>query len=195
MTKPARLRLPQLQPKAAKLLGLSSASSSFASLTWSPNASTVVSPDAHTVDVFADAPIPDVDDDYEEYSPMTPLTSVLDSDRTPAARDVGASKWTPDWPEPDDDYIENMMRRRPALLQQEELVELVPLHNQDSRSIGELGGPVPSRLLKGSAAFISSTTDKNIVDNDEDDEDPLTVYKQIARVPKSEGVPANATNS
>ncbi|KAJ2845680.1 hypothetical protein GGI22_006477 [Coemansia erecta] len=77
-----------------------------------------------------------------------------------------ASNWTPDWPEPDNEYVEAMMRRRSLL------------HPSSS-----FGHQMHQRRLE----------DTHTACNPEDD-DPLVVWKQLAQLPPIAGVPRGATN-
>ncbi|KAJ1796142.1 hypothetical protein LPJ59_003928 [Coemansia sp. RSA 2399] len=76
-----------------------------------------------------------------------------------------ASNWTPDWPEPDNEYVEAMMRRRSLL------------------HPSSFGHQMHQRRLE----------DTHTACNPEDD-DPLVVWKQLAQLPPISGVPRGATN-
>lgn len=74
------------------------------------------------------------------------------SNETNGEEELGASKWVPDWPEPDPEYVEALLMRRR------------PLHH-------------------------------TISIDDDDGQDPLTVWHHIAALPRLAGIPAGADNS
>ncbi|KAJ2555249.1 hypothetical protein EV175_002319 [Coemansia sp. RSA 1933] len=77
------------------------------------------------------------------------------------------SNWTPDWPEPDDEYVETMMRRR----------SLLNNHTQAALS----GHQMHQRGPDTHTACIP-------------EDDPLVVWKRVALLPPISGVPHGATN-
>ncbi|KAJ2662121.1 hypothetical protein IWW48_002017 [Coemansia sp. RSA 1200] len=84
-----------------------------------------------------------------------------------------ASKWTPDWPEPDDEYVETMMRRRSLLFAPTRL----HMHHR--------------RLDTTAAAAVACSGSPGDTSGD----DPLLVWQQPALLPPIAGIPRNATNA
>ncbi|KAJ2524694.1 hypothetical protein GGI11_000632 [Coemansia sp. RSA 2049] len=85
-----------------------------------------------------------------------------------------ASNWTPDWPEPDDEYVETMMRRRSLLFAP------TRLHMHQRRL---------DTAASAAAACNSGSP------NDTNGDDPLRVWQQLALLPPIAGIPRNATNA
>ncbi|KAJ2756900.1 hypothetical protein GGI19_000488 [Coemansia pectinata] len=98
-----RVNPTQVRPKAAKLLGLES---STAALSLWP--ATATSTTSGTGVAKALSKMQYDEDDARGPLLLTPTSPMSETGET------GASRWVPEWPEPDAAYVESLMRRRPA---------------------------------------------------------------------------------
>ncbi|ORX66730.1 hypothetical protein DL89DRAFT_59108 [Linderina pennispora] len=104
-----------LKPKAARLLGLLDPEdgTGSGSWTWSNSEDTVATP---LPDKREDSmPAASFEGTLTPASPVsfTADTIDLDHQRESTGTTLGSSGWKPDWPEPDDEYVDAMLRQRP----------------------------------------------------------------------------------
>ncbi|KAJ2041806.1 hypothetical protein GGI08_006972 [Coemansia sp. S2] len=90
----------QVRPKAAKLLGLESSTAALS--LWPATATSSGAGVAKGLSKMQ----------YDEDDARGPL--LLTPTSPMSETETGASRWVPEWPEPDAAYVENLMRRRPA---------------------------------------------------------------------------------
>ncbi|KAJ1824154.1 hypothetical protein GGH91_000746 [Coemansia sp. RSA 2671] len=95
-----RVNPAKVRPKAARLLGLEAPTAALS--LWPATATSSVTAIAKESSKMQ----------YDEDDARGPL--LLTPTSPLSERESGASRWVPEWPEPDAAYVENLMRRRPA---------------------------------------------------------------------------------
>ncbi|KAJ2493551.1 hypothetical protein IWW37_000417 [Coemansia sp. RSA 2050] len=90
----------KVQPKAARLLGLEAPTAALS--LWPATATSSV-----TTIARVSSKVQYDEDDARGPLLLTPTSPISE-------RESGASRWVPEWPEPDAAYVESLMRRRPA---------------------------------------------------------------------------------
>ncbi|KAJ1946193.1 hypothetical protein GGF37_001305 [Kickxella alabastrina] len=103
----------RIKPKAARLLGLASPTTSMASrssdtlVTTRSRSRSKARSTSISISIGSDDELlKHAEALHEPLTPQSPLSLT-------AERHV--SKWVPEWPEPDNEYVETMMRRRPSM--------------------------------------------------------------------------------
>ncbi|KAJ2602687.1 hypothetical protein GGF39_000565 [Coemansia sp. RSA 1721] len=109
-----------IKPKAARLLGLVTPTGSAAP--WSLDTTRTDDVDTRRQSSDDNASMLEPDMQQQVHGPLTPQSPDSGNGQTRLFLDTPSvtpaskpSRWTPDWPEPDAEYVEAMMRRRPSM--------------------------------------------------------------------------------